>query len=85
LSEGKKLLQRGRRTLYLRSEEKLKFVMLLNDSLKTAMGGTLASPYRSAANLYHPETGQPNHNQIACYVALTAQSVNIPERIMPWV
>jgi CheY-like chemotaxis protein len=80
LSEAKKLCNADGGTLYLRSDDKLKFVMLLNDSLKTAMGGTTGKPIPfPALNLYHPETGQPNHNQIACHVALTAQTVNIPD------
>jgi len=52
LSEAKKLCNADGGTLYLRSEEKLKFVMLLNDSLKTAMAAPLASPYRFRRSIF---------------------------------
>jgi GAF domain-containing protein len=29
--------------------------------------------------LINPETGEPNHSQVACHVALTGESVNIPD------
>jgi CheY-like chemotaxis protein len=81
LSEAKKLSNADGGTLYLCIDSKqLKFVVLLNDSLKTAMGGTTGKPIPfPPLNLYHPETGQPNHNQIACHVALTGKSVNIAD------
>jgi len=68
-------------TLYLCTEDRrLKFVMLRNDSLNIALGGPGGKPIPfPPLNLYHPETGEPNHSQIACHVALTGRSVNIPD------
>lgn len=81
LLEAKSLCSADGGTLYLRTEDDhLKFVMLRNDSLKTAMGGTSGTPIPfPPLRLYDEKTGKPNHNQVACHVALTGESVNIPD------
>ncbi len=68
-------------TFYLLNEKReLEFVMLRNDSLRIEMGGTSGKPIPfPPLKLYNPETGKPNHSQVACHVALTGQSVNIPD------
>ena len=54
--------------------------MLRNDSLQIEMGGTSGKPIPfPPLKLYDPETGEPNHSQVACHVALNGQSVNIPD------
>jgi CheY-like chemotaxis protein len=81
LLEAKSLANADGGTLYLRTEDqRLKFVMLKNDSLKTSLGGTSGAPIPfPPLNLHDPQTGKPNHSQVACHVALTATSVNIPD------
>lgn len=68
-------------TFYLLNDAReLEFVMLRNDSLKIAMGGTSGEPIPfPPLKLINPETGEPNHSQVACHVALTGESVNIPD------
>ena len=68
-------------TFYLLNEAReLEFVMLRNDSLGIEMGGTSGEPIPfPALKLIDPETGRPNHSQVACHVALTGESVNIPD------
>lgn len=69
-------------TFYLLNQERkeLEFVMLRNDSLQIEMGGTSGKPIPfPPLKLYDPETGEPNHSQVACHVALNGQSVNIPD------
>ena len=68
-------------TLYLRTEEEtLKFINVRNGTLKIAMGGTTGVPINfPPLKLYHPETKQPNHNNVATYVALTGKTINIAD------
>lgn len=81
LVEAKNLCLADGGTLYLRTEDDLlKFVMLRNDSLNTIMGGTSGKPIPfPPLRLYNEQTGEPNHYQVACHVALSGQSVNIPD------
>ena len=81
LVEAKTLCHADGGTLYLRTEDRhLKFVMLRNDSLNIILGGTSGKPIPfPPLNLYDPQTGEPNHGQVACHVALTGSSVNIPD------
>jgi CheY-like chemotaxis protein len=81
LLEAKALSHADGGTLYLRTEDnRLRFVMLRNDSLKIEMGGPSGQPIPfPPLNLYLPDTGEPNHSQVACHVALTGKSVNIPD------
>jgi len=68
-------------TLYLRTEEDtLKFINVRNGTLKIAMGGTTGVPINfPPLKMYNPETGQPNHNNVATYVALTGKTINIQD------
>jgi len=68
-------------TFYLLNKQReLEFVMLRNDSLRIEMGGPSGKPIPfPALKLYDPESGEPNHSQVACHVALTGRSVNIPD------
>lgn len=81
LLEAKDLTNADGGTLYLRTEEDtLRFTILRNDTLNTAMGGTtgVAIPF-PALPLFNPETGQPNHNNVATHVALSGRSINIAD------
>ncbi len=68
-------------TFYLlKGRRELEFVMLRNDSLQIEMGGPSGKPIPfPALQLYDTETGEPNHSQVACHVALTGRSVNITD------
>jgi CheY-like chemotaxis protein len=81
LMEAKALCQADGGTLYLRTDDdRLKFVLLRNDTLQIVLGGSSgrAIPF-PPLQLYDSQTGAPNHHQVACHVALSGQSVNIPD------
>ena len=68
-------------TFYLRTEDdQLRFSIMRTDSLGVALGGSTGQdipfpplPLRDA------ETGEPNKRNVATYVALEGQTVNIPD------
>lgn len=68
-------------TLYLRTDDdRLSFQILRNDTLKTAMGGTTGVPITfPPLRMYRESDGEPNHNNVATYVALTGTIVNIED------
>lgn len=82
LMEAKAFTNADGGTLYLvdEDERKLNFKILRNDTLKTAMGGTtgINIPFPGLP-MYNPETGEPNHNNVATHVALTGLSINIED------
>jgi HD-GYP domain-containing protein (c-di-GMP phosphodiesterase class II)/DNA-binding response OmpR family regulator len=68
-------------SLYLRTEDdRLKFAIMRTDSLNFALGGTTGReiPFPPLP-MYNPETGEPNHSNIATHAALSGESVNIPD------
>ncbi len=81
LVEAKSICNADGGTLYLRENERqLKFVLLRNDTLDIILGGAGGKPIPfPPLNLFHPQTGEPNHSQVACHVALTGESVNIAD------
>jgi GAF domain-containing protein len=80
LVEAKSLTRAEGGTLYLVRGDRLEFIMVHNDVLKIAMGGTtgVRPPFDSLA-LRDPVTDEPNHRNIATYVALTGETVNIAD------
>ena len=66
-------------TLYRLIDDKLKFEIVLNDSLKIAMGGTtgVAVPFYSIP-LHQPD-GSENNNMVAAYAALHDETVSIAD------
>jgi len=78
LVEAKDLCHADGGTLYLMKENQLHFVLLKNDSLKIEMDGLQDTAPFPPLNLYDPVTGEPNHSQVACHVALDGLSINIP-------
>ena len=66
-------------TLYRLVDDKLKFEIVLNDSLKIEMGGTtgLAIPFYPIP-LHQPD-GSENNNMVAAYAALHDETVNIAD------
>ncbi len=82
LLEAKSLTNSDGGTLYLVGEDyrTLHFKILRNDTLSTAMGGTtgVAVPF-PPLNLYDPQSGRPNHNNVATHCALSGESINIAD------
>ena len=81
LLEGKALSNADGGTLYLVTPEKtLRFGMVINDSLKIAMGGTSGQPVSlPPLNLYDPTTGEPNLKNIATSCALGAKALSVAD------
>ena len=80
LVETKRLCNADAGTLYLRDEaDHLCFAIMRTTSLKIALGGTTGQPIPFAAlPLYHPASGEPNHNNVATLTALYGDAINIP-------
>jgi phosphoserine phosphatase RsbU/P len=81
LLEAKALCRADAGTLYVRTrDDRLKFSIMLTDSLGIALGGTTGKdiPFEPL-RLADPATGAPNHRNIATHVALHGHSVNIAD------
>lgn len=81
LQETKNVSNADAGTLYIRmDDDTLKFAIMSTDSLGIAMGGTTGKeiPFKPLP-MYDPVTHEPNHHNVASYVALHGQSVNIPD------
>lgn len=81
LSEAKSICNADGGTLYLiTSDNKLRFAIMMTDSLGISMGGTtgVKIPF-PPLDIYDDETGNPNHRNIATHVAITGQAVNIED------
>lgn len=79
LLEAKTLSLADGGTLYLVTPEKtLRFVIIMNDSLKIAMGGTSGQEVSlPPLNLHDAATGAPNQSNIATSCALGAKSISV--------
>src|SRR5260221_4353821 len=66
-------------TLYRLLDDKLKFEIVLNDSLGIKMGGTSGTPVPFYPIPLHQADGSANNSMIAAYAALHAESVNIAD------
>lgn len=66
-------------TLYLLSDDELKFEIMRTDSLNVALGGTTGKDIPFKPLRLHDEAGQPNHNNVATHVALTGETINIQD------
>lgn len=81
LLEAKALCHADAGTLYIRTkDDRLKFDIMLTDSLHIALGGTTGReiPF-PPLRLFDAATGAPNHHNVATHVALEGRSVNIPD------
>lgn len=58
----------------------LKFEIMCTESLNIHKGGTTGReiPFPPMA-VYDPETGEPNHKNVATHVAISGETVNIPD------
>lgn len=80
LAEAKTLSRADAGTLYLVRDDRLDFVIVHNDTLGIAMGGTTGvSPPFDSIPLGIGAHGQANHRNIATHVALSGESINIAD------
>lgn len=81
LVEAKNFCNADGGTLYLMNEDgkSLSFAIMRNDSLKIAMGGTTGKDIPFPAVQLFDAEGHPNQNNVASLVALTGQTINIPD------
>ena len=79
LLEAKSFCRSDAGTLYLRTEDdKLQFVIVRNDRLNVAMGGTTGQAISfPAVPLHDPVTGEQNDCSLAAHAALTGTTVNV--------
>ena len=68
-------------TLYLMTEagDGLRFEIMLNDTLKIAMGGTTGKPIPFPPVRLADDQGVPNHKNVASSCALSAETINIAD------
>ena len=81
LLEAKALCHADAGTLYVRTkDDRLKFSIMLTDSLGIALGGTTGKdiPF-PPLRMMDPDTGAPNYRNIATHVAIHGHSVNIAD------
>jgi len=81
LLDAKTLSNADGGTLYLRTDDdQLRFEIMRNDTLGIALGGATRKKIAFAPlSMYQPDTGEPNHHNVAAHAALTAESVNIAD------
>ncbi|MBN1993221.1 MAG: HAMP domain-containing protein [Anaerolineae bacterium] len=84
LLEAKSFCHAQAGVLYLRTpDNRLEFVIVRNDPLNMAMGGATGKEVTFTQLLtplpLYDEAGQPNQNTIATHVALSGQTLNIPD------
>ncbi len=68
-------------TLYLVSEDgrELRFVIMRNDTMKIALGGTTATPIPFAPVQLREPDGSPNHSNVVAAAAITGNTINIAD------
>jgi hypothetical protein len=80
LLEAKSFCHADAGTLYLANgNNQLEFVLVHNDTLGLAHGGSTGTAVDFAPVPLYDENGQPNHNNVAAHVALTGETVNIAD------
>jgi len=82
LQQAKALCNADAGTLYLKNDDDtLRFEIMLNDSKpELNAGGTSDNPAPDfLIRLYNEETGEKNEKNVASHVALSGQSINIPD------
>lgn len=82
LTAAKKITHADGGTLYRLIDDKLKFEIVLNDSLDIAMGGTSGKEIPFYPIPLHQPDGVANNSMIAAYAALHDESVNIADAYM---
>ena len=80
LLQAKELTNADGGTLYLHTDDELRFEIMRSDTLGIALGGTTGQPITfPPLRMYDAATGEPNHQNVATHAALTNRSVNIPD------
>lgn len=79
LSAAKNITNADGGTLYRVVDDKLKFEIVFNDSLKIAMGGTTGAAVPFYPIPLHAANGEPNNSMVAAYAALHDETVNIAD------
>ncbi|MHA1598076.1 MAG: HD domain-containing phosphohydrolase [Alphaproteobacteria bacterium] len=81
LHEARDICNADAGTLYLRDGEQLKFEIMLNNTLPNLnAGGTTGKDIvLPPINLHDEVTGEANHKNVASHVALTGETINIPD------
>ena len=81
LVAAKRITHADAGTLYLHEPEQrtLRFEILRNDTLNTAMGGTSGVPISFYPIQLYDEAGKPNHAMVVSHAALSGETVNIPD------
>jgi HD-GYP domain-containing protein (c-di-GMP phosphodiesterase class II) len=79
LTAAKNITNADGGTLYRLEDDKLKFEILLNDSLDIAMGGTTGEAIPFYPIPLHAPDGTPNNGMVAAYAALNDKTVNIAD------
>ncbi len=79
LTAAKTITRADGGTLYRLIDDKLQFEIVLNDSLKIAMGGTTGVPVPFYPIPLHDAQGNQNSNMIAAFAALHDETVNIAD------
>ncbi len=84
LEAAKRITNADAGTLYLHEPEKreLRFEILRNDTLNTAMGGASGVPISFYPIKLYNENGNPNHAMVVSHAALSGETVNIPDAYM---
>ena len=79
VGEAKSFCKADAGTLYLVREKQLEFAVMHNDTLRLAMGGTSPVNITLPGLHLYDENGNPNHDNVATYSALTGETVNIED------
>jgi len=80
LLEAKRIANADGGTLYMATDDlRLKFEILMTDSLKLHMGGTSGKEIPFYPVKLFLENGEPNKNNVSANVGLTGNTLNIPD------
>ena len=80
LLEAKRIANSDGGTLYMMTDDqRLRFEIMMTDSLDFHMGGTSGKDIPFYPIKLYTDEGKPNETMIAAFVALTGETVNIPD------
>ena len=80
LLEAKRIANSDGGTLYMMTDDqRLKFEIIMTDSLNFHMGGTSGEDIPFYPVKLYTDEGEENRSMIAAYVALTGETVNLPD------
>ncbi len=80
LQAAKDLTRADGGTLYSRTDDdRLRFEIMLTDSLGLRLGGTSGQPITLPPLPLHDDAGRPNERMVAARAAISAETVNIPD------